>query len=111
MKQAKNYLDYIPVKNSDIPWHEDENGRVILEVRHRGPAAFVAQKAFNRPAVSKIHLEEFGSFIWKEIDGEQDICQIGQKVKEAFGESAEPLYERLCIYIRTLKENRYIRFK
>jgi len=52
--------------------------------------------------------KRFGSFIWKEIDGEQNIYEIGQKVKEHFGKEADPLYERLTTFFRILAENKYI---
>lgn len=109
-RKEQNYLDFIPVKNPEIPWKE-ENGTVVLDIVHRGPAAKIAQIAFNRPRVSHISMEKFGSFIWKQIDGTNTIYEIGQKVKENFGEEAEPLYERLAVFFRTLQENKYIKFK
>lgn len=111
MRDKRNYLDFVPVKNSQLPWQEDEGAIVTVEVTHRGLAAKVAQIAFNRPKVSHIHMDAFGSFIWKEIDGEQNIYEIGQKVKEHFGKEAGPLYERLTTFFRILAENKYITYK
>ena len=104
MRDKRNYLDFVPVKNPQLPWQEDEGAIVTVEVTHRGLAAKVAQIAFNRPKVSHIHMDAFGSFIWKEIDGEQNIYEIGQKV-------TEPLYERLTTFFRILAENKYITYK
>lgn len=50
MRDKRNYLDFVPVKNPQLPWQEDEGGIVTVEVTHRGIAAKVAQVAFNRPA-------------------------------------------------------------
>ncbi|MCR5543048.1 MAG: PqqD family protein, partial [Eubacterium sp.] len=36
-----------------------------------------------------------GSFIWPLIDGKTSIYNIGEAVKEHFGEEEEPLYPRL----------------
>ena len=66
MRDKRNYLDFVPVKNPQLPWQEDEGAIVTVEVTHRGLAAKVAQIAFNRPKVSHIHMDAFGSFIWKE---------------------------------------------
>ena len=104
MRDKRNYLDFVPVKNPQLPWQEDEGAIVTVEAK-------VAQIAFNRPKVSHIHMDAFGSFIWKEIDGEQNIYEIGQKVKEHFGKEAEPLYERLTTFFRILAENKYITYK
>lgn len=111
MKDKRNYLDFVPVKNPSVTWSRDEEGIVTVDVTHRGIAAKVAQVAFNRPRVSHIKLDRFGSFIWQQIDGEQNIYRIGQKVDARFGKEAEPLYERLITYFRTLAENRYISYK
>lgn len=110
-KKKRNYLDYVPVKNPALPWTMDEEKIVTVEVTHRSLADKVAQIAFHRPRVSKIRMDRFGSFVWKQIDGEQDIYQIGQAVREAFGKEAEPLYERLVTFFQILIQNHYIFFK
>lgn len=109
--KKKNYLDFVPGKNPDLSWSVDENEIVTVDVKHRGIAAKVAQVAFNRPKVSHVKLEKFGSFIWTQIDGEKNIYEIGQAVKKKFGKEAEPLYERLAAYFKILQDNNYIRFK
>jgi len=68
----------------------------------------IAQKCFGRPAVSHIALEQFGSFIWKQIDGVHTIYDIALLVKEEFGEDAEPLYDRLLAYFRTLQGHGFV---
>lgn len=111
MKDKRNYLDFVPVKNSALPWELDDEGIVTVEVVHRGIAAKVAQVAFNRPKKSSIKMDVFGSFIWQQIDGEKNIYEIGQQVKGRFGKDAEPLYERLVTFFRILAENKYITYK
>ena len=56
------------------------------------------------------HLDEFGSFVWLSIDGKNTVFDIGGKVKEEFGEEAEPLYPRLIQFLNVLKEVKYIEF-
>ena len=53
MRDKRNYLDFVPVKNPQLPWQEDEGAIVTVEVTHRGLAAKVAQIAFNRPQIYK----------------------------------------------------------
>lgn len=107
-KQSENYLEKIPYHNSKFKWNQDENGLVILEMKNRGVANRFAQLVFKKPKISFIHLEEFGSFIWTTIDGERNLLTIGKLLKERFGEKAEPLYERLAGYIKTLESNGFI---
>lgn len=110
-KQSQNYLEFIPHRNPSLAWSEDEEGVVTIDVEHRKIFDRIAQIAFSRPKVSHIKMEKFGSFIWKQIDGETSIYEIGQKVQEEFGREAEPLYERLVQYFRVLHSNNYIVFK
>ncbi len=109
-KTTENYLEKIPCHKPQIKWSQDEDGLVTLEMENRGIANRIAQRLLKKPKVSFIHLEEFGSFIWTAIDGKRDILSIGELVKEQFGEKAEPLYERLSQYIKTLESNGFICF-
>ena len=104
MKKQDNFLEYIPKIKEEISWK--------LEKEHiiKGLANRIAQICFGRPKLSHITLEELGSFIWQQIDGEKSILQIGELVQEAFGEKAEPLYERLAQYMKILYGKGFITF-
>ncbi len=110
-KKHKNYMDYIPVQNPRITWEVKEGERVELAVPNRGFFNRVAQLFFRRPKVSYIKLDEYGSFVWRQIDGATDIYAISQKMKSQFGEEAEPVVERLVQFMRALQVNRYIYYK
>lgn len=103
MKKDNNLLDYVPRIPEKLNWTEDDEHRVTVDVENKGVFNRIAQKCFGRPAVSHIALEQFGSFIWKQIDGVHTIYDIALLVKEEFGEDAEPLYDRLLAYFRTLQ--------
>lgn len=104
----ENLLDFVPKRNSLISFTEDKKGIVTLEVKNRGFYNRIAQIFFRRPKTSFISLEEFGSFIWKQIDGTRTVMEIAGLVKDEFGDKAEPLYERLGQYMKTLRKCDYI---
>ncbi len=108
--KKKNYLDYIPAHSSNHPWEVNKQGLVEIQVTNKGFYNWIAQKLFHKPRVSRISLEEFGSFIWQQIDGKKSIYEIGLLVREHFGEKAEPVFERLAGYFRTLERTKYIYF-
>lgn len=60
------------------------------------------------PSTVTLNLDEFGTYIWRQIDGVRSIYDIGQLVKQHFGEKAEPLYERLCQFTKILHKNQFI---
>ena len=107
----KNYLEQIPVRNPGFPWKENEQGIVTVDMVHRGFFQMLAQKLWVTPKVSHIKLDCFGSFVWKQIDGNRNLIEIGVMVKEEFGEKCEPLYERLAKYFEMLKNNKFVEFK
>lgn len=107
-RQENNYLDYIPMRNPDFGWRVKDNGRVEVTVRNKGMFNRIAQIFFHRPRVSYIELDEYGSYLWQQIDGKADIHQLSLRMKEHFGKKAEPVVERLVQFMRTLQVNHYI---
>ena len=68
----------------------------------------LAQKLFKRPKVSYISLDEYGSFVWQQMDGKRNVYEISKLVSERFGKDAEPVVERLVKYIQILYQNKFI---
>lgn len=107
----ENYVEKIPVRNEEIKWSVEDDGLVTLHMENKGIANKIAQKLIKKPKVSHIHLDEMGSFIWLQIDGEKTVFDIGKPVEEHFGEKALPLYERLSMFICTLETNGFVSCK
>ena len=108
---SENYLEKVPCRGSYIKWSQSEDGKVTLEIENTGFFNRLAQKFFNKPRVSYIHLDATGSFVWPLIDGEKDIFTLGEALKEKFGEECEPLYERLAKFFQILDSYNFITFK
>ena len=109
--KEENYLEKKPICKNGLNWSKDENGNVTLEMENKGVANRIMQKLIKKPKTSYIHLDEMGSFIWPLMDGEKDILEIGKFVEEHFGEKANPLYERLSQYFKTLEKYNFIEYK
>ena len=109
--KEENYLERKPICKNGLNWSKDENGNVTLEMENKGVANKIMQKLIKKPKISYIHLDEMGSFIWPLMDGEKDILEIGKLVEEHFGEKANPLYERLSQYFKTLEKYNFIEYK
>lgn len=107
---SENYLEKIPSRPSSIGWKKDAKGIVTLEIENKGWANFLAQKFFNRPRVSYVHLDKLGSFVWPLLDGEMTITELGKLVEAEFGKEAHPLYERLARYFQILDSYHFIKW-
>lgn len=111
IKNINNYLELVPSRNPEFDWKENDKGIVTVNMVHKGFFDRIAQKLFFTPKVSHIKLDKYGSFIWKQIDGARNLIEIGNLVRNEYGEKAEPLYERLSQYFETLKNNRFVIMK
>ena len=107
-RQPANYLDYTPRIDPTIPSTTDHEGIVHVTVARRGVVHRVAQRIWKVPATTTITLDALGSFVWLHIDGTRTIEEIAHAVEKHFGESANPLYERLTQYIRVLERNSFV---
>ncbi len=108
-KKDQNFLDYIPAHSSAVSATE-KDGRITVHVENTGFFNRLAQKCFKAPVYSDIDLDDLGSFVWKQIDGQKTVFEIAADVKEAFGDKAEPLYDRLSKYVGILHEQKYVVF-
>ena len=108
MKEKRNYLDYVPDCNPEYTWDADKKGLVTVHVVNKGFYNFLAQKLFKRPRVSHIKLDEYGSFVWQQMDGVKTIYDISELVRSKFGKEAEPVLERLVKYFQILYQNKFI---
>ena len=105
-----NLLDLIPVRV--LTHKENENGTITIfkpKFRNRFMLKYVAPRIKNPEF--KVNLDEYGSFVWKHIDGKLTVEQIGDKLKENFKDDVEPVYERLSSFIHSLVQYKFIEFK
>lgn len=110
LKSKKNLLDMIPCRNARLGWEQDAEGLVHVIIPRNGLADRLVRRLVRRPETLRVDLDRFGSFVWLAIDGREDICRIGERVRSEFGEEAEPLYERLAAFMNLMKNNRLIYF-
>ncbi len=108
---SENYLEKIPMSNPLLKWELNAEGKVDLLVENTGFFNRIAQKIFGKPKTTYVHLDDFGSFVWQQMDGEKDIIKIGIEVEAHFGDAAQPLYERLAKYFQILDSYRFIEWK
>ncbi|MFH1941328.1 MAG: PqqD family protein [bacterium] len=105
-----NLLDLIPVQRVD--WEKKEDGTVYLKkpkAQNRFMKHFI-QKMGKSPDY-KIHLDDFGSYVWQKCDGAHRVDQIGECLKREFGEKVEPVVERLASFVKILAYQKCIGYK
>lgn len=106
----ENYLDFIPVPAKGLKY-EVVDGKVTIFQENTGVFHWIAQKLWKKPRVSQIHLDDMGNFIWPHINGQNSIQDIAVLIKNEFGEKAEPLYNRVVQYFKTLASYGFIEYQ
>ena len=56
-------------------------------------------------------MDKFGSMTWLLIDGNKNVYEICEGLREEFGEEIEPVYDRVSLFISKLYKNKFIIFK
>lgn len=107
--KGDNFLLYVPKKKHVE--YEVRNHRVFLIFHHTKPIEKLLRWLVKKPYISDVELDEIGSEIWKLIDGNTSVYEIGQKLFEKFGKKCEPIYDRLILYLRYLNKKGWVSFE
>lgn len=86
-----NPLDAVPVPSPDAQTRNDGNGhaQVRMEIPEKpGLKEFLARKLGFRRTVH-IRLDEHGSFVWGQMDGERSLAEIEIALRRQFDMSEE----------------------
>lgn len=108
-KKEDNFLMYIPKKKHET--FEVNKGIVKLIFYHDKFAEKVIRWLVKKPYVSDMELDKVGSKVWLLIDDKSSVYDIGQGLLKEFGDSCEPVYDRLIMYLRFLNKKGWISFE
>jgi len=106
--KLESYLNLVPVRNATIKLAEEEGSPVLL-VPMDSLFDFLAIRRHGKHR--KLKLDDLGAFVWRLCDGEKTVRDIGEEVRNAYGDSAEPLYERLIYFLLELKKRHLLELK
>ena len=109
--RRENMLDHVPAKNGKLGTRLSKNGTMQLVVKNDGAFKNFCRYFMHIPEITTIDLDAYGSFVWETIDGKKSIHEIGELMRDVFGTDVEPLYERLCWYMKIMKDNGFVDFR
>lgn len=105
--EQRNLLEIKPVRN--LEWEIEPNGFVVLLVpkfRNKYLVKYILPH-LHKPHF-RVKLDEYGSFIWKMIDGKTTVGEISEKLTVTYGENFDPNYERIGKFIASLAYNKFL---
>ncbi len=104
-----NMLELVPERLVD---HEEDDGDVITLLSPRFKSRLMKKLLESRlkNRFLKVKLDEIGSSVWLLCDGHRSIGEIGEMMRERFGDKIEPCYDRLSVFFSQLEISRFIRY-
>lgn len=106
MKNNQEVLNLVFKKSENVEYEVSSDGIVtILEKQDHKVQNFFRKLKFKIPMYKKMELDEYGSFIFLQIDGKKNVEELGIKLEEKYGEESHPLYERLLLFLNHIDVN------
>lgn len=105
--EQRNLLEIKPVRN--LEWEIEPNGLVVLLVpkfRNKYLVKYVLPHL--RKPHFRVKLDEYGSYIWKMLDGNTTVGEVSEKLNVTYGENFDPTYERIGKFITSLAYNKFL---
>jgi len=108
---SSNYMDLIFVHAGDKPYTVDDKGIVTVDVTNKGFYNKIAQRFWNKPSVSHIELDEYGSCVWNSLDGQNTVNEVLEIMYDKYPDEKERMLDRLITFMNILQNNKYIIIK
>lgn len=111
-KQKINLLTLIPVRKSK--WSRQKTNRDLVRILKPRFDTVLGKRVGNRLKLKEtfnINLDEYGTAVWRLIDGKLTVKEIGEILKTQFDADVEPLYPRLAAFLRILEGQKVIEFE
>ena len=110
MKKGQNFLDMVPVISPKVRLNE-KDGLVTISFDRDSWIDKVFLFIFNRPKTVHVELDEIGTKVIKLVDGNRNIHQISEELKNSFENGFEQHIQRTTMFISTLYKNKFVELK
>ena len=106
MKSNEDVLSSIYKISDKLEYEVDKDNIVtILEKQDHKVQKFFRKLKFRIPEYKKTSLDVYGSCVFLLIDGKKTVKNIGESLEEKYGDSVQPLYERLLLFLNHIEVN------
>lgn len=111
MQTTQQILNCIPFRLAN--WEEDKNTEKIVIIKPKFESRISKEllEPFIKSKVFRIKLDDLGTEVWKNCDGNTTVGEIGKILGKKFGPKIEPIYDRLIKFILELKRSKFIKLE
>ncbi|BEV73749.1 MULTISPECIES: PqqD family peptide modification chaperone [unclassified Paludibacterium] len=104
--EHNNPLDVVYEIKAGLDYEIDDRRIVtILRKQDHWIQRFVRKLKFKIPAYRRTSLDDQASHAFLSIDGTRTVQEIGELMAARFGDQANPLYERLLMFLNHIEKN------
>lgn len=106
LNNNEEVLDIIFKISDSLEYEVDKDNIVtILEKQDRKIQNFFRKLKFRIPQYKRISMDEYGGYVFLQIDGKKTVKDIGENLEAKYGDKAHPLYERLLLFLNHIDVN------
>ena len=106
LSNNQDVLNIIYKISDNLEYEVDKDDIVtILHKQDHKIQRFFRKLKFRIPEYKTISLDEYGSFVFSQIDGKKTVKDIGESLEVKYGEEAHPIYERLLLFLNHIEVN------
>ncbi|WP_085829136.1 PqqD family protein [Clostridium massiliodielmoense] len=111
-KKDNNLLEFIPYKNlSYIYDKEEESNNITIIIKRNSKFDKLILKIFRKAHKELyVHLDEIGSFIWRNIDGKKTVLNLCEGFMKEYNVEQSEAINRTVYFLKILKNNKFIKF-
>lgn len=95
-------------KNPQVDYKVEGEKVTIIRAQNHWIQHFLRKLHFKIPEYTYLDLDEYGSFVFRQINGQRSAYEIGQNLGARFEEANDYLYSRLLLYLKQLEVNEQI---
>lgn len=109
MRRRQNLVDIESIiyqKNPFIEYEIKDDRVFIISTQNHWIQFLLRKLNFKIPKKTYLELDEYGSFVFQQINGKTTIYTIGQKLALQHKGTEGNLYERLTLYLSVLENDK-----
>lgn len=104
-----NMYDIVP--RPCVDFETGSEGKItLLKPKFKGAFALKHLSPFVKHKNYKIHLDDIGAAVWKQIDSRKNAGIIAEEIEKEFGEKVSPVFERVGAFLQQLKTAKFIEY-
>jgi len=100
-EKTRNLLELIPEQRRESEDCADGTVEVIMPRYGEGWFSRMLERIF-RGAPVRVQLDDVGTSVWRLCDGRRNVREIGSEIHGQFGDSIEPVYDRLGEFFKRM---------